>query len=128
MGSEHRWTSLTDDEMTENEAAALDAILPVVLDCGAGAATTCGYDKKGWPLGSMTVAFVGEVVIGIAVRNAKDEHAVIVSVMEPADRGPCLCEEGDSMTPWDLPPAHHDCPYHGAAVSSASSTDTEATA
>lgn len=31
------------------------------------------------------------------------------------DRGPCLCEEGDPMKPWDMPPANHDCPYHGAA-------------
>lgn len=30
------------------------------------------------------------------------------------DRGPCLCEDGDPMKPWDMPPANHDCPYHGA--------------
>lgn len=80
-----RWVSLTDDDPTENEIGAMDAILPMIVDIGAGAATSCGYDKKGYPLGSVTVAIVGEVVIGIAVRNAHDEHAVIVAVQEPAD-------------------------------------------
>ena len=78
----HRWVSVSDDALTDNETAALDAILPMAMDMGAGKATTCGYDKKGYPLGSMTVALIGEVVIGIAVRNAHDEHDVIVTVME----------------------------------------------
>lgn len=81
--SDHRWVSVTDDDLTDSERRTLDAVLPMALDIGAGAATTCGYDKRGYPLGSLTVAFVGEVVIGIAVRNAHDEHAVVVSVMEP---------------------------------------------
>jgi hypothetical protein len=95
-----RWVSLTDEDVSESEAATLDSILPMALDMGAAKATTCGYDKDGYPLGSVTVALVGGATIGIAVRNTRDEHAVIVTVMadqsrsdqssmeQPAESGP----------------------------------------
>jgi hypothetical protein len=51
----------------------------------------------------------------VAVQALMDAGYVFVTIGNfDDDRGPCLCEEGDPMKPWDLPPAHHDCPYHGA--------------
>jgi hypothetical protein len=107
MTTGHRWVSLTDDDLTDAEASALDALLLMSSSMNAGKASTCGYDENGYPLGGVTVAHIDEVVIGIAVRNAHDKHEVIVAVMEPVVSG---SDQSSDTEPAESIGIGPDCP------------------